>query len=556
MNARLNSLVSLLLMVVGLQVSAQSVADKYWVFFNDKGDVSQLKPEDFLTQRAIARRERMGIPIQLSDYPLPAGYAAGLRQLGAHVLYPSKWLNAISVRMDEATAAIVAEVEGVKEVRRIPKVIRVLDAPNANSNARAGYSAGFSQTQLKMIGVDMLHKNGFNGSGVVISMMDNGFRNADKNPILSHLFESGRILATRDFVNQEDDVYDQGDHGAFTLSILGGWSEDNDETQFWFSGSAPGATFILCHTESDASETSQEEDNWVAAMEFADSLGADVFSTSLGYRGFDGGGGYTYADMDGNTTIITRAADMAAAKGIVVVNSAGNDGPAKMLAPSDGDSVISVGAVNANRSISGFSSHGPSYDQRIKPDISAMGEGTAFVRPEGTLSVGNGTSFSCPVSSGMIACLVQAAPQATNMEIYRALIQSADRYESPDTFYGYGIPSGPEAYRILTGQQLAGVPKMVTMMVDSIEAYPNPATDHLNIAVDNDAMPYEGNLQVIDMMGKLVFERKVTIHSFYNVIRLTRADFGHLHSGRYHLLLRDADSNVKHSTKISILTER
>lgn len=536
-------------------VLAQAPTDKYWVFFRDKPGTAELRAQDFLTQRSLDRRARMGIPVVASDFPVGAAYVGGVAALGPRLLQRSKWLNAVAVEADAATAAEIAALPYVREVRAIPRVLRVMDAAPP-AEARGGYSAGFNLAQTQMVGLDMLHKNGYNGHGVLIAMMDNGFRDADQNPLLSHLFETGRILATWDFVNNEADVYDQGDHGQWTLSILASWTEANDETAYWFAGSAHGATFILCHTENDASETSQEEYNWVAAMEYADSLGADLFSTSLGYAAMDSGG-YTYDMMDGNTTIITVAADMAAAKGIVVVNSAGNQGAGKMLAPSDGDSVISVGAVNASKQIAGFSSLGPSYDGRIKPDISAMGEGTAFVRSNGLLSVGNGTSFSCPVSSGLTACLLQAAPGATNMEIYQALIQSADRYTEPDTVYGYGIPYGPAAYRILTGEALAGVPRMITLRLDSIEVYPNPAMDHFSVAVDNGVQPWEGTMELVDAAGRVVWSRAVAIHSFYNVLRFTRADhYAHLHSGLYRLLLRDPVGGIKHSAAIRILTER
>jgi serine protease AprX len=550
--------ISIFCLLIGLGCTlaiAQTATDKYWVMFTDKGDISQLKPENFLAERSLARRANQGIALQPSDYPVAAAYVQGVAQTGAQVLYPSKWLNAVSVNMDAATAADVATLPYVLQVKRIPKVRLEMDAAPL-VDARGGYSAGFSSTQIQMIGLDMLHKNGYNGHGILISMMDNGFRDVDKNPFLSHLFESNRIVATRDFVNNEDNVYNQGDHGAFTLSILAAWSENNDETGYWFSGSAPGASFILCHTENDASETSQEEDNWVAAMEFADSIGADLFSTSLGYAALDSGG-YTYADMDGNTTIITIAADMAAAKGIVVVNSAGNSGGGKMLAPSDGDSVISVGAVNASRNIAGFSSQGPSYDDRVKPDISAMGEGCSFIRTSGQLSQGNGTSFSCPVAAGMAACLLQSVPGTRNMDLYDALIRASDRYENPDSFYGYGIPYAPEAYRLLTGDSLPGVPRMITLMRDSIEVYPNPAMDQFSVAIDNGVLPWAGTLELTDMSGRVVWTRAIEVASFYNVFRFSRAaDYAFLHSGRYLLRVRNDAGEVLHSAKLSLLTQR
>jgi serine protease AprX len=555
MNTKWIWLFSLLLTLGGSFVNAQAPTDKFWVMFTDKGDLSQWQPQDFLAQRSIDRRAVQDIPLKYSDYPVSMAYVGGVSGVGAAVRYPSKWLNAVSVRMDDVTAARVATLPYVKEVKRIPKVSLEMD-PIPSAEARAGYSAGFSQAQIQMIGLDKLHKNGYNGHGILISMMDNGFRDANKNPYLSHLIQSDRLVATWDFVHGESNVFDQGDHGQWTLSILAGWGESSTDTSYWFAGSAHGASFILCHTEDDASETHQEEDNWVRAMEYADSIGADLFSTSLGYRTLDNDS-YTYADMDGNTTIITIAADMAASKGIVVVNSAGNDGAAKMLAPSDGDSVISIGAVNASRLRANFSAMGPSFDGRIKPDISAMGEGCSFVRSSGVLSQGNGTSFSGPVAAGMAACILQSAPGTYNMDLYRAIIRSADRYTNPDTLYGYGIPYAPEAYRILTGNALPSVAVTTALLGDSIAIYPNPAIDHFSLAIDNGTQPWEGTFEMADAGGRVVWSREIKVGAFYNVLHFTRADdYAFLPSGRYVLRILDADRKLKYSSKLSIFTER
>lgn len=535
---------------------AQNPTDKYWVMFTDKGDVSRWSPHDFLSQRSIDRRARQGLAIQWSDYPIHAPYMQGVAGAGAALLQPSKWLNAISVRMDDVVAARVAALPYVREVKRIPKVIKEMDAAEP-VNARFGYDDGYTHHQISMIGLDKMHQNGYNGKGILISVMDNGFKNADKNPNLAHLFETNRIVASHDFVHGEANVFDEGDHGQWVLTILAGWVEKSDDTRFWFYGSAHGASFILCHTEDNSQEVSQEEDNWARAMEYADSIGADVFSTSLGYRGFDGGGGYSYGDMDGNTTIITRAADLAASKGIVVVNAAGNDGPAKMLAPSDGDSVISVGAVDSAKVIAGFSAQGPSIDGRVKPDISTMGAGTSFISNTGMLSRGNGTSFACPVASGMAACLLQSAPTTPNMVLYDAIIRSADRYETPDSFYGYGIPYAPDVYKRLTGKDLPGVLPASQLGDSGIAVFPNPAMDHFNLVIDNDILNWTGSLEMVDMGGRIVWTRKLEVASFYNVFHYTRADhFAHLPSGRYALRVRDAKGEVKFAGKFTLLTQR
>ena len=531
--------------------------EKYWIFLTDKGDVSNYAPEDILTARALARRERHGVAIAQNDYPVSAVYGQALSALGAELRHPSRWFNAYSAWMDAETRIQIAALPFVQEVKAIPSVHLDLEAI-APMPQRIGYASGFTSAQLDMIGLDQLHQNGYNGRGILISIMDNGFSKVDKNPYLKHLFDDNRILATYDFVNDETDVMNEGSHGAAVLSILAGWGEELD-TEFNFYGAAHGASYILCHTEDNTQEVHQEEDNWVAAMEYADSLGADIFSTSLGYRSFDNMDDYGYAGMDGNTTIITRGADLAASKGIIVVNSAGNSGANKLLAPSDGDSVIAVGAVKADRVIASFSSHGPSFDNRIKPDVCAMGQSTAFVNTSGQLSRGNGTSFSCPVMSGFLACLLQVAPETKNMDLYQILIHSADRYTTPDEMYGYGIPSAQNAYLELTGQKLPAVVATSLLEENGFSFFPNPATNAFQIAIDNDQVGFPAILELVDTRGKVVLTQHIIIAPFYNVLRLNRADhYANLAAGRYVIRIRENKDNgvVRYTGRIVILNNR
>lgn len=540
-----------------LLAQTEATKEKFWIFLTDKGDVSQVSPGDILTPRALERRARHGIAVQMNDYPVNREYIAALGALGAELRQSSRWFNGVSAWMDATTTAEVRKLPFVREVKAIPKVTLDMDALDPNV-ARYGYNSGFTSQQLDMIGLDQLHQNGYNGRGVLISVMDNGFRNIDQNPYLKHLFTGDRILATHDFVNDEADVMNQGSHGAAVLTILAGWGEDVNDPEFNYYGSAHGATYILCHTEDDASETHQEEDNWVAAMEYADSLGADIISTSLGYRDFDNNDDYGYQGMDGNTAIITIGADLAASKGIVVVNSAGNSGANKIMAPADGDSVIAVGAVDAEREIAGFSSHGPSFDNRVKPDVCAMGRATAYVNSAGQLTRGNGTSFSCPVLSGFLACLLQAAPQTRNMDLYQALIRSADRYESPDEFYGYGIPSAERAYLQLTGEKLRSAVPNALVEENALVIYPNPATKEFHLIIDNDATGTDAVMEVVDMRGKLVLQKDMRIEPFFNVIRIQRdRDYPGLAAGRYALRVRSSDSDqLIYTGRLAILTDR
>jgi len=531
----LRILVGLLLVGLFMPVLGQngSSTNKYWVYLTDKGDLSVYTPQDLLSQKALDRRAKHGILLTENDYPVTPAYQQGLTQAGATVLQSSKWFNAVSVRMDEATASAVAALPYVKEVASI-RVYRRDMAPV--QTYKAGYNTGVTETQLDMLELDDLHQNGYNGTGVTIALMDNGFQAINENPYLNHLFTDNRIQATWDFVNNHEDVYDQGWHGAAVLSIIAGWQEEVVDS-FNYYGSAHGATFILCHTENDASETTQEEDNWVAAMEFADSAGADIFSTSLGYSDMDDPNtSWGYSDMDGNTTIITRGADIAASKGIIVVNSAGNSGQNKITAPADGDSVIAVGAVNAERIIAGFSSRGPSFDGRVKPDVCAMGVQDAYVTTGGELSRGNGTSFSCPMMSGFIACILQVKPETQNMELYDALIRGSHQYDNPDDEYGYGIPTASAVLANLGAAPLSAAVSSEELQENGTAIFPNPAVDVLNIVVDNDAIGYAASMEMYDMMGKQVMQLDVRVDPFYNVFHL-QEEIQVLQPGKYVLRL-------------------
>lgn len=531
----LRLLVGLLLVGFFMPVLGQngSSVDKYWVYLTDKGDLSVYTPGDLLSQKALDRRARHGIMIQDNDYPVASTYIQGVAQAGAVILQPSKWFNAVSVEMDAATAVDVAALPFVREVASIRKYKRDMEPVE---QYKTGYATGSTESQLEMIGLDQMHQNGFNGTGVTIALMDNGFQNVDNNLYLSHLFTDNRIQATWDFVNNDENVYDEGWHGSAVLSILAGWKEEVQDS-FNFYGSAHGATYILCHTENDASETTQEEDNWVAAMEFADSAGADIFSTSLGYSGMDDPNtSYDYSDFDGNTTIITIAADLAASKGIIVVNSAGNSGQNKITAPADGDSVIAVGAVDAERILAGFSSRGPSFDGRVKPDVCAMGFQATYVTSGGELSRGNGTSFSCPVMSGFIACILQAKPGTQNMELYDALIKGSHLYDNPDDDFGYGIPTAAAVLANLGADPLEAIVSTADLLETGSAVFPNPATDVLNIVIDNDATGYAGSMEIYDMVGKRIMQKDVRVDPFYNVFHL-REEIQNLQPGKYVLRL-------------------
>jgi serine protease AprX len=336
----------------------------------------------------------------------------------------------------------------INEIRNLPFVseVRIVKSPVksivTSDKLKIDYSdlaAGVPFNKpIEMLNGYPLHLSGYNGNGVTIAVLDGGFDKAASIPSLSNLKRRNGIIGTNDFILKKENVYSYSDHGTAVLSVLAG------ELTNQIQGTAPGADYWLFRTEDVYSEYPVEEDYWIAAAEFADSVGVDIITSSLGYSRFDDPSlNYKFQDMDGNTAFITKAADIAASKGILVVVSAGNERNnawQRIVAPSDGDSVIAVGAVDKDRFISVFSSAGPSSDGRIKPDNVTMGVSVPVQINESTVLHANGTSFSCPVLSGLCACLIQAVPQATNIDIIRALHINADRYQSPDSLYGYGIP--------------------------------------------------------------------------------------------------------------------
>jgi subtilisin family serine protease len=403
------------------------------------------------------------------------------------------------------TPAQRAEVEQLPFVQRIQRIGGGLQAAEIQEECEDIPQVNSHLRQLNMIGLDVLHRNGYSGKGVTIAVFDNGFYQVDSLEGFAHLFQENRILATKDFVDGDESVFHTCSHcrhGTFVFSILAAKMPGQ------LIGSAPDANYLLLRTENDASETHQEEDNWVLAAEFADSMGAQVFTTSLGYSRFDAGeGDYSREDMDGNTAIITRAADIAASRGIIVVNSAGNNSTRGLSAPADGDSVLAIGAVDKCETYASFSSQGYSADGRVKPDLSAMGQMNFFLHPDGSIRQGNGTSFSCPTVSGLTACLLQAFPEAGVGDMYDALKRSADRFDNPDRFYGYGIPSGTNAFERLQTRYSASDLDTTLHYGDPFAAgamlvFPNPARDRFWLRFGPEMVNLDFRVEVIDMMGR------------------------------------------------------
>jgi subtilisin family serine protease len=432
-----------------------------WVFFNDKGENTAhyfTSPESLVSEKSLKRRAKVLPPGELiseMDLPVNNEYIKKVVSLGFEVKQKSKWFNGVSGYVTKSELGLISQLSSVKSldvVYKYRKDYSVEDAGNQSQgnslykqNGINSYDYGQSFTQLNQINVPVVHDLGYTGQGITICVMDAGFSN------LAHeVFSSMNIIAMWDFVDNDPDVSGHS-HGTATLSVIGGFKEGQ------LIGPAFGSDFILARTEDDpGSETPIEEDNWIAALEWADSIGIDVTSTSLSYLEFDPPyQSYTWQDMDGNTALITIAADLAVKLGIVVVNSASNSGynpnHNTLGAPADGDSVITVGAVQSNGERSSFSSVGPTVDGRIKPDLMAMGSGVYVARSSSPTSYGtsSGTSFSCPILAGAAALVLSVDPTLTPMEILDLLRQTASRSSNPDNLYGWGIINTLDAIELI-----------------------------------------------------------------------------------------------------------
>lgn len=523
---------NLLLLWLLLAASLLPAQTPVWIFFADKAADAPLG----IGSEAVESRLRQQIPLDAADLQVSAAYTQALREMGVQLRYPSRWLNAVSASISAEQLVQVRQLPFVKSVQPIAR----LELAQTTEITLDTATAMGNFWQLNMLGVDLLHELGYKGQGVKVAVFDNGFRKTNEIRGFTHVFQNNRVKYAYDFVDHDENVFEDCGtegackHGSWCWSLIAGYIPDS------MSGSAPEADFMLFRTENDFSETRQEEDNWVRAAEVADSLGAQVFSTSLGYSRLDTLP-YTPADMDGNTAIITRAADMAASRGIIVVNSAGNEGGGTntwriVIAPADGDSVIAVGGVNRFLDRASFSSQGNTADGRIKPDVMALGQGVTIIELGGDIqSYGSGTSFSCPIMAGMMACLRQARPNLPAWELRRLLLQSADRYANPDSLYGYGIPN---ATKILASTFPATA---------NFEVFPNPVSGTtLNLYL-NAPTSFKGSLQLFDSQGRKITEQT----TFISDKAILRLDAGQTLSGLYFVrLINEETKKVEEVKKV------
>lgn len=506
----------LLAMFSGELVTAQT-GNRYWIEFTDKNNspYSLSSPSAYLSQRAIQRRQRQNIAIDSSDLPVNPAYLDSLISKGATIRHKSKWLNGATVEVPNTQVLTdILNLPFVKTSSKNGRVAynkpameevkwlgRVETSPMMRIDRLTNADYGVSYNQIRMHNGDVLHNLGYRGQGMRIAVFDAGFINVNTLACFDSIFAENRMVDTYDFVDLTTNPYVFDSHGTYVLGCMAGIIPNE------LIGTAPKAEYMLYRTENNVngSENQIEEDNWVAAAERADSAGADVFNTSLSYTTFDDPTmNHTYADMDGNTARITRGADMAARKGILVVASAGNYGNGGWTyigAPADGDSVLSVGATNAEGQRVGFSSLGPTSDGRIKPNVMAQGQAAVSCSLNGQgVTYVSGTSFSGPIMAGLATILWQAYPTRTNMEIYEALLQSSDNRVSPNNQIGWGKPDLQFALTLLSNKP--------EQTLAEIKAFPNPFSDQLMVQFEQ-RVAAQNMLYVRDLNGKLLYSESM-----------------------------------------------
>jgi len=495
-----------LLLLLSFTVFAQEDA---WVYFNGKPNAQTFydNPLTVLSQRALDRRTNQNIALDITDAPLETSYINQITaSTGITVKAQSKWLNALHIQGSQT------DINALKLLSFVSKIDFANKALNTNTTGRKAsvnsvsktqnklktaidYSYGNSANQIQMLNGQVLHQQNYTGEGKIIAVMDGGFPGVNTAQPFANLRNNGKILGGYDYTTRNSNFYTGDSHGTSVLSTMGGYKENS------LVGTAPNASYYLFITEIQAQEIPLEESLWVEAAEQADALGVDIITTSLGYFGDRDNPDYnhTYSDMNGTTTFISRGAEIAFSKGILVLASAGNEGSQvekHIGGPADAVSVLAIGSVTASKVRSSFSSIGPSYDGRIKPDVMAQGSSATVSNENGIIGTASGTSFSCPIMAGMAASLWQAFPSKTNKEIRQMILASADRYANPDNNYGYGIPN------------FGGTLSVDSFIAEaSFSVYPNPTKNEVSFSFLNENNT--ASVTIYSILGQKLIEEKI-----------------------------------------------
>ena len=437
---------------------ADTLTHFYWASFTDKADSPYRidKPEVFLSERAIERRSRLNVPITEQDLPPNPEYLEGLAAEGATLHHRSRWLNAATFYAPSSLAQQIAELPYVDTVwmagpyhppTRVSRS-RNFQMDSLRNAPRAEEPYGYGAQQIRMLNGDSLHQMGYRGAGILIAVLDGGFTGTDQSPFFDSLRADERMLPSVDIVDQDSLVWESSSHGTKVLSTMAA------NVPGVLLGTAPEASYLCIKTEDTRGEHRIEECHWVVGIEYADSIGADVVNSSLGYTTFDDPRmDYDSSSLTGRLSVASQAANIAADKGILVVTSAGNEGSSawRLIGiPADAEKALSVGATDMRGNLASFSSVGPSADGRVKPDVVAPGAWVFTADAyQYRIAIGSGTSFAAPIMAGLVACLRQAFPDQPVDNIFDALRKSGSQAQSPDNAAGYGLPDVVKAYERL-----------------------------------------------------------------------------------------------------------
>ncbi|MCK5857541.1 MAG: S8 family serine peptidase [Bacteroidales bacterium] len=536
-----------------VSISQSHYPGMFLVSFTDKNQspYSINQPKQYMSARAIMRRSQADIPIIEQDLPANPKYIDSLAFYGVQVSFSSKWLNAVLVRMDDSlnmeallkisfvdSMQYLAPVKSKKKKRK--KTARLKRVETGVQYQHAEYlKYGASDQQLDLIGLKQMHRK-YLGEDIHIAVLDNGFRGMNKMSVFETLFDNGQVLGTKDIVNPQSSVFSAGNHGTYVMTTMAAFEP------LVLVGSAPAASYWLIHTEDNTYEYPIEEFNWLVGAEFADSVGADIITSSLIYSTFDNPSlDHTHEQLDGKSAIVSRAAQIATEKGIMVFNSAGNDALKSwhtIAFPADAKDIITVGAVDMKAYYALFSSVGRSNNLPIKPNVVAVGKGVQSMSPNtGEIVSINGTSFSNPTIAGAAAVLMQANPNASIKELKIAIEQSASQALFPDSILGYGIPNFYLAHVLLNKQDVDDFKSS-----EGFTVMPNPFINDFFIVYNLIDTP-SVSMQVFDISGKLAFEMNNLPNSLgLNLFKIDKVDA--LSQGVFILVLHIGDK--KYSKKI------
>ncbi len=524
-----------LLLLANTKIFAQ--INRYVVYFSDKEstsfDVSH--PEDYLSERAIQRREKQGIAIVENDLPVNASYVTAVQSLSASVFHHSKWFNAILIEADESVIPNIENLVFVDSVSFVAPDHMLNGRKSATNKFKSAYEGkGINESptdvQNNMLGAINMHAAGYKGEGILIAVFDVGFEGADNRSYFQHLFDGNKIVGAFDFVLNEPNVFVSHNHGRRVLFCIASQIENS------ISGTAPNANFILCRTEDIETEYRIEEYNWIFAAEYADSAGVDIINTSLGYNEFtDPSMNYTKAQMDGKTAIISKAAQIAFDKGILLVTSAGNSGNNAwkiVSAPADVEDVLSVGAIRVDSIKSAISSFGSDLVSFTKPDVVALGSNTVvdFNDSNNSFTTSSGTSFASPLVAGLAAGVWQAFPDKTNKEILTLLRNSGHTASTPDNETGYGIPNFNRARVLILGLE-------ENLHSEGFTLYPNPTNGEINL---RSTPSYVRTISIINTLGQSIYQNELR-----NKTDVLTINLNGLTSGFYILSINSGQKKIK-----------